>query len=55
LVFLNGVRLGGVGGVLEQLRTIPATDVESVTVLMGPAAAFLHAMASDGAILVETK
>jgi len=55
MLFLNGVRLGGVGGVLEQLRAIPATDVESVTVLMGPAAAFLHAMASDGAILVETK
>ena len=55
LVFLDGVQIGSVGRALEQLALIPANDVENVTVLMGPAAAFLHAFAANGAILVETR
>jgi len=55
IVFLDGVRLGGLGGALEQLSQIRASDVEEVTVLKGPSASFLYALASHGVILVVTK
>ncbi len=54
LIFLDGIRLEGMGRALETLSQIPASDVKDVRVLRGPAAAFLYPLASHGAILVET-
>ncbi len=54
LIFLDGIRLEGMGRALETLSQIPASDVRDVRVLRGPAAAFLYPFASHGAILVET-
>ncbi|HET9947631.1 MAG TPA: carboxypeptidase regulatory-like domain-containing protein [Longimicrobiales bacterium] len=55
VVYLDGVRLAGsVSEALAVLSQIPATEVESVEVLRGPAAAFLHG-AADGVIHVRTK
>lgn len=54
LIFLDGIRLEGMGRALETLSQIPASDVTDVRVLRGPAAAFLYPLASNGVILVET-
>jgi hypothetical protein len=55
MVILDGIRLGELTGALTELSLIPARDVQEVTVLMGPAAAFLNPLAAHGVILVATK
>jgi len=40
---------------LDALERIPASDVESVEVLKGPAAAFLYPYAASGVVVVRTK
>lgn len=40
---------------LEVLSRIPASDVASIEVLRGPAAAFLYPYAADGVIAIKTK
>ena len=55
LIFLNGIQIGGLSRALNDLAQIPANDIANISVLMGPAAAFLQAFGSNGAILVETK
>ena len=54
LIFLDGIKLEGMGRALETLSQIPASDVANVRVLRGPTAAFLYPFASHGVILVET-
>jgi hypothetical protein len=55
MVIVDGIRLGELSGALRELSLIPAAEVEEVTVLMGPTAAFLNPLAAHGAILVATK
>jgi outer membrane receptor for ferrienterochelin and colicin len=43
------------GAGLDLLRMIPATDVADISVLRGPAAAFLYPYAANGVISVTTK
>ena len=52
-IFLDGVRMRGIGQALEVLRQIPASHVKDIQVLRGPAAAFLQGSA-NGAVLIET-
>jgi outer membrane receptor protein involved in Fe transport len=53
LVVIDGVVARGAG--LDLLRMIPATDVDEISVLRGPAAAFLYPYAANGVISVTTK
>lgn len=54
-VYLDGIRMAGsFGDVVTVLRQIPASDVEEIRLLRGPAAAFLHGSA-DGVIDIRTK
>jgi hypothetical protein len=55
VVILDGIRLGELNGAMRELSLIPAADVEEITVMMGPAAAFLNLLAAHGAIVVATK
>ncbi|MDE0082967.1 MAG: TonB-dependent receptor plug domain-containing protein [Gammaproteobacteria bacterium] len=54
-VFLDGIRVGDLERALDVLSQIPASHVEEVEVLRGPSAAFLHALAADGVIMVTTR
>ena len=40
---------------MEALRQIPASDVEDIKVLKGPAAAFLYPLAANGVVAVTTR
>ncbi len=56
LILLNGVLISGHGvGAMEALRQIPASDVEDIKVLKGPAAAFLYPLAANGVVAVTTR
>lgn len=59
---LGGVTLGGIADIREQVdfgnrgNDIPPEDIESITVLKGPAAAALYGSAgANGAIMITTK
>lgn len=54
-VFIDGIRIGDLERALDVLNQIPASHVADVEVLRGPSAAFLHALASDGVIMVTTR
>lgn len=54
-VFIDGIRVGDLDRALDVLNQIPASHVAEVEVLRGPSAAFLHALASDGVIMVTTR
>lgn len=54
-VMIDGIRVGDLERALDVLTQIPASHVEEVEVLRGPSAAFLHALASDGVIMVTTR
>jgi len=54
LIVIDGARVQGPTA-FETLSRIPATDVESIEVLRGPAAAFRYPFAADGVIVVRTR
>ena len=55
LVLIDGVMLSRLGQALEALSQIPASDVEAITILRGPAATGLYPMAANGVVLVKTR
>ena len=54
LVFVDDVLISGLGRALEALSQIPASDVEKIEVLRGPAAAIRYPLAANGVVLVTT-
>lgn len=54
-LFVDGVRVTGTGTIYSTLMNIPASDVDRIDVLRGPAAAFLHPYAANGVIHVYTR
>jgi outer membrane receptor protein involved in Fe transport len=54
IIVIDGARVQGPTA-FETLSRIPASDVESIEVLRGPAAAFRYPFAADGVILVNTR
>jgi outer membrane receptor protein involved in Fe transport len=54
LIVIDGARVQGPTA-FETLSRIPSTDVESIEVLRGPAAAFRYPFAADGVIIVTTR
>jgi len=54
-LFIDGVRVTGTSTIYNTLTQIPASDVERIDVLRGPAAAFLHQYAANGVIHVYTR
>ena len=56
LVLIDGVVISWQGGqAMEALSQIPASDVEDLKVLRGPAAAFLYPLAANGVVVVTTR
>ena len=55
IVIIDGVRVSGTETAFDVLSRIPASDVEDIQVLRGPAAAFLYAFAANGVVEVRTK
>ena len=56
LVVIDGVTISGhQGRAMEALRQIPASEVEDLKVLRGPAAAFLYPFAANGVVVVTTR
>jgi len=56
LIVIDGVMISGhQGRAMEALRQIPASEVEDLKVLRGPAAAFLYPFAADGVVVVTTR
>ena len=55
LVIIDGVRVSGTETAFDVLSQIPASDVEDIQVLRGPAAAFLYPFAANGVVEVRTK
>lgn len=55
LVLIDGVVASADDSTLDVLERIPASDVEEIQVLKGPAAAFLYPFAANGVINVVTK
>ena len=54
-IFLDGVRLrGGRGQAMDALSKIPASDVKSIRIIRGPAAALVDGSA-NGVVYVETR
>jgi len=54
LVLIDGVMVSRLGRALDVLRQIPASNVESIKVLRGPAASVEYPMAANGVVLVTT-
>ena len=54
LVLVDGVMVSRLGRALDVLRQIPASNVVSIKVLRGPAAAVEYPMAANGVVLVTT-
>ncbi len=55
LIFIDDVLMSRLGQALQTLSQIPASDVEHIEVLKGPAAAFRYPMAANGVVLVTTR
>jgi len=55
LIFIDDVLMSRLGQALHTLSQIPASDVEHIEVLKGPAAAFRYPMAANGVVLVTTR
>ncbi len=56
LIVVDGVIISASGGqAMEALIQIPASDVESIKVLRGPAAAVRYPMAANGVVVVTTR
>ncbi|HUF76639.1 MAG TPA: carboxypeptidase regulatory-like domain-containing protein [Longimicrobiales bacterium] len=55
LVFIDGIMVSRTEDALEALERIPASDVQEIQVLQGPAAAFLYPFAANGVVLVKTR
>ena len=56
LVVIDGVAISGhPGRAMEALEMIPASEVEDLKVLRGPAAAFLYPFAANGVVVVTTR
>ncbi len=55
LILIDGVMMSRLGQALQTLSQIPASDVASMEVLRGPAAAFRFPMAANGVVLVTTR
>ena len=55
MVLVDGVVISNDDGAYDALERIPASDVEEIQVLRGPAAAFLYPYAANGVINVVTK
>ncbi|HUF76636.1 MAG TPA: carboxypeptidase regulatory-like domain-containing protein [Longimicrobiales bacterium] len=55
LILIDGVVMSQDEGAFDALERIPASDVEGIDVLKGPAAAFLYPYAANGVVNVRTK
>ena len=55
LIVIDGVAMTRPDGAYEALLRIPASDVEEIELLKGPAAAFLYPYAANGVVRVRTK
>lgn len=55
VVFVDGVQLSVAGSGLHPLEQIPATAVERIRVLQGPASTVRYSGTGEGVILVETR
>ncbi len=55
MVMIDGVMISRLGRALEALSQIPASNVESIQVLRGPAAMVRYPMAANGVVLVVTR
>ena len=55
LIVIDGVAMTRPEGAYEALLRIPASDVQEIELLKGPAAAFLYPYAANGVVRVTTK
>ena len=55
LILIDNVMISRVGQAMEALSQIPASDVESIEILLGPAATVRYPMAANGVVLVRTR
>ena len=55
IILVDGVVMSQDEGAFDALERIPASDVEHIEILKGPAAAFLYPYAANGVINVVTK
>jgi hypothetical protein len=55
LILIDGVMISRLGQAMDALSQIPASDVESIEVLMGPVSTVRYPMAANGVVLVKTR
>lgn len=55
MILIDGVVISRAADAYDALMSIPASDVEEIKVLKGPAATSLYPLAANGVVLVRTK